>query len=88
MAKAFQRYENAKQQVKTYEVDILPDAKASLDLVTAGYKAGELGYFILLTSQRTYFQTNLSYLESLRELNRERAIIDGQLLTTSLGESE
>lgn len=88
LAKAFQRYENAKQQVKTYEVDILPDAKASLDLVTAGYKAGELGYFILLTSQRTYFQTNLSYLESLRELNRERAIIDGQLLTTSLGESE
>lgn len=88
LAKAFQRYENAKQQVKSYELDILPDAKASLDLVTAGYTAGEFGYFILLTSQRTYFQTNLAYLESLRELNRERAIIDGLLLTTSLGDSE
>jgi len=88
LAKAFQRYENAKQQVKTYETDILPDANASLELVTAGYKEGEFGYFILLTAQRTFFQTNLSYLESLRELNRESALIDGLLLTSGPGEPE
>lgn len=84
----FQRYENAKQQVQAYKRDILPDAKSSLDLVTAGYREGEFGYLALLTSQRTFFQTNLLYLESLRELKRQRALIDGMLLTNSLAETE
>jgi cobalt-zinc-cadmium efflux system outer membrane protein len=88
LAAAFQRYQNANQQVQTYERDILPDAKASLDLVTAGYREGEFGYLALLTSQRTFFQTNLSYLEALRELKRQRALIDGLLLADSLSEAE
>jgi cobalt-zinc-cadmium efflux system outer membrane protein len=88
LAAAFQRYQNAKQQVQTYERDILPDAKASLDLVNAGYREGEFGYLALLTSQRTFFQTNLSYLDALRELKRQHALIDGMLLGDSLTEAE
>jgi outer membrane protein, heavy metal efflux system len=84
LAITFQYYENARQQVATYEETILPDANSSLDLVTRGYQAGEFGYLMLLTSQRTYFQTNLSYLESLRELCRQRTLIEGLLLVDSL----
>lgn len=84
LATAYQRYANARQQVDTYKRDILPDAQSSLDLVTNGYKQGEFGFLTLLTSQRTFFQTNLAYLESLRQLRESRAAIDGMLLSDSL----
>lgn len=88
LATAYQRYANAKQQVDRYKREILPDAQSSLDLVTNGYKQGEFGFLTLLTSQRTFFQTNLAYLESLRQLRESRAAIDGMLLTGSLGTEE
>jgi cobalt-zinc-cadmium efflux system outer membrane protein len=84
LASTYQRYANAKQQVDTYKSDILPDAKSSLDLVNNGYKQGEFKYLALLTSQRTFFQTNLLYLESLQELRRSSTEIEGFLLTDSL----
>lgn len=64
----FERYQNAQQQVERYEKEILPNAKETLDLMRASYQAGEVGYLNMLTAQRTFFQTNLFYLESLREL--------------------
>jgi cobalt-zinc-cadmium efflux system outer membrane protein len=84
LASSYQRYANARQQVEIYRKDILPDANSSLDLVTQGYQQGEFGYLALLTAQRTYFQTNLAYLESLRELQQASALIDGMLLSESL----
>ena len=66
LAVAFERYSNARQQVDRYESEILKDAQSSLDLVNSAYKQGEFGYLLLLTAQRTYFQTNLAYLDSLR----------------------
>jgi cobalt-zinc-cadmium efflux system outer membrane protein len=88
LATEYQRYANAKQQVQTYRRDILPDAKSSLDLVTAGYQQGELGYLALLTAQRTFFQTNLAYLDSLRELQQSIALINGMLLSESLSQGD
>jgi hypothetical protein len=41
-----------------------------------------------LTSHRTYFQTNLAYLESARELRESAIAIDGLLLTDSLTATE
>jgi cobalt-zinc-cadmium efflux system outer membrane protein len=84
LAIVFQRYANARQQVETYRKEILPDAQSSLDLVSEGYRQGEFGYLILLTSQRTFFQTNLAYLESLRQLRESQAAVDNLLLTDSL----
>ena len=54
--------------MERYEKEILPNAKETLDLMRASYQAGEVGYLNMLTAQRTFFQTNLFYLESLREL--------------------
>jgi cobalt-zinc-cadmium efflux system outer membrane protein len=84
LAIVFQRYANARQQVETYRRQILPDAQSSLDLVNEGYRQGEFAYLTLLTAQRTFFQTNLAYLESLRQLRESQAAVDNLLLTDSL----
>jgi cobalt-zinc-cadmium efflux system outer membrane protein len=84
LAIAFERYANAQQQVQQYADAILPDAAESLKLVREAYSSGQIGYLQLLTSQRTYFQANLAYLEALRELRQSVAVIDGLLLIDSL----
>jgi cobalt-zinc-cadmium efflux system outer membrane protein len=84
LAVAYERYANSRHQVERYQQNILPDAQASLDLVNEAYHQGEYGYLILLTTQRTYFQTNLAYLDALRQLRESTVEIDGFLLRGSL----
>ena len=60
-------------------------AEESLGLTQKGYQAGELAFLNLLDAQRTYFRTNLQYLETLRELRTTTAEIEGLLLRDSLG---
>jgi cobalt-zinc-cadmium efflux system outer membrane protein len=81
LAPVFERYRNAKQQVERYREDILPNAKETLDLIQASYEAGESNYLALLTAQRTYFQTNLAYLDALRELWSAIWEMEGLLVT-------
>ncbi|MBN1912552.1 MAG: TolC family protein [Pirellulales bacterium] len=85
LAVAYRRYRNARQQTKRYQATILPQAKKSLDLVTTGYEHGQVEYLMLLTTQRTYYQVNLSYLSALQELRTSLAVIEGQLLSGGLG---
>ncbi len=85
LAEAFQRYENARQQVERYSQNVLPTAKESLDLIVAGYRQGEFPYLTLLTAQRTYFRVNLTYLESLRALRTSTIAIEGLMLSGGLG---
>jgi len=84
LAEVFRRYASAGQQVEKYRGTILPDAKDTLDLVATGYQQGEFSYLKLLTAQRTYFQSNLSYLESLLQLKSAQVQIEGLLLSESL----
>lgn len=84
LAPVFERYSVARQQAERYAQDILPKAQESLDLAQAAYRAGELGYISLLTAQRTFAHTNLSYLDSLRDLWSASLEIEGLLLTGSL----
>ena len=88
LAVVFEQYTNARYQVEKYTQDILPNAKASLDLVISGYQQGEFNYLTLLTAQRTYFQANVAYLEALRELRSAAATIEGNLLADSLQEGK
>ena len=88
LASAYQRYANARQQVANYRADILPDVKTALDLVSNGYRKGEIGYSVMLTAQRTYFQTNLAYLDSVVQLRESSELIDGLLLSESLRAEE
>jgi outer membrane protein, heavy metal efflux system len=84
LAEVFQQYTTALYQVEKYTRDILPKAQASLTLTTSGYRQGEYGYLSLLMAQRTYFQTNLIYLDALRELRTAATAIEGNLLSGSL----
>jgi len=84
LAVVFEQYTNARFQVDKYQRDIVPNAEASLKLTTSGYKQGEYSYLSLLTAQRTFFQTNLTYLDALRELRAAATTIEGNLLSDSL----
>jgi cobalt-zinc-cadmium efflux system outer membrane protein len=84
LAPVFERYANARYHVQRYREAILPAAQESLDLTRKLYEGGEATFLSLLTSQRTFSQTNLNYLESLRELRIAEAEIDGFLLRDSL----
>jgi cobalt-zinc-cadmium efflux system outer membrane protein len=88
LAAAFEEYANAKEQTAQYAAQILPNAKASLDLVIAGYRQGEFDYLKLLTAQRTYFQANLEYLESLRKYRTSVVAMEGLLLSGGLDRNE
>jgi cobalt-zinc-cadmium efflux system outer membrane protein len=70
--------------VQRYRQSILPAAQESLELTRKSYQVGEIGFIDLLTAQRTYFQTSLTYLESLQVLRLAEAEIDGYLLQDSL----
>lgn len=86
LAAAHQRYRSAQNQVEQYsrKGGIVANAQRTLELVRAGYQAEEFDIVDLLTAQRTYFQTNLAYLDSLRELFVSAMEIRGLLLRDSL----
>lgn len=84
LAPTFERYANARYQVERYQSRLLPAAKESLDLNRRTYEAGEASYLGLLTAQRTFFQTNINYLDAVRDLRVSEALLDGLLLSGSL----
>ena len=84
LALAYENYANARNQVDMFSRQILPDARASLELVSSGFRQQQFGFLTLLTAQRTYSQANLAYLQALQELNANRIAIEGLLLTGSL----
>jgi len=86
LAPAFERYENSRFQVERYRTTILPAASESLDLMRKTYEAGETNYVSFLVAQRTYFQTNINYLEAIQVLRISEAEIEGFLLSNSLQE--
>lgn len=84
LALEFREYSNAQTRAHTYAEQILPKADQTFDLVRRGYAAGEVGYLELLTAQRTYAETNLTYLDALDALWESWTRIDGMLLDGSL----
>jgi len=85
LAVAYRRYANARQQADRYRQRMIPKARKSLELVTRGYEMGQVKYLTLLTAQQTHLQVNLAYLDSLQEFRASAAVINGQLLSGSLG---
>jgi hypothetical protein len=52
--------------------------------LSSAYRSGEPNFIVLLTAQRTYFNTNLAYYTAVRDLWESSVTIDGLLLTESL----
>jgi len=88
LAAVFEQYASSRYQAEKFNREILLHARESLELAAKGYREGEYNYLFLLTAQRTYFQTNLAYLDSVRELRSAAAAIEGYLLSGSLKAGE
>lgn len=84
LAEAYQRYEVAKTQVELYRDEILPKSEESLRLTTAGYRAGEIDFFRVLTARRTYTDNEVAYVRALAQLRVAQVEIEGLLLTGGL----
>jgi cobalt-zinc-cadmium efflux system outer membrane protein len=84
LADVFKQYLNARQETEQYKTVIVPDAKASLQLVQSGYQQGEFGFLELLTAQRTYTRVSLASLHSARQLFQSQTQVEGLLLTGAL----
>lgn len=69
LKKNFNSYNVERKRVIEYMDKILPKAEESLKLITTGYKEGEFDYIDLLDAQRTWAETRISYIESLKSLN-------------------
>jgi cobalt-zinc-cadmium efflux system outer membrane protein len=86
LANAYGRYLQAKLQVDIYSEEILPQAKRTFELISEGYRQGEVDFVSFLTAQRTYFDANLAYVSGLKQLWREHNLIQGLLLSASLSQ--
>jgi len=84
-AATLERYANASAEAERYKTSIVPDAKESLQLLSDVYKAeGRIDFVRLLIAQKTNFQTQIDYLNALRDWWEAKLEIDGLLLTGGL----
>lgn len=84
LAVVSREYDSAMAAVRKYETEILPKSKDSLELTESLYRAGEIDFLQTFLVRRTWFESNLRYLQSLSELAQARAKIDGFLLEGGL----
>lgn len=87
LAQVSQEYDSANFAVQRFEQQILPKAQETLDLAEKAYEAGEFSFIQTLIARRTYFDTNLNYLDSLGSLAQSQAKVDGLLLTGALDQT-
>jgi cobalt-zinc-cadmium efflux system outer membrane protein len=88
LAGSFRQYQSLRHQADQLKKEILPRAKENLDLTLAGYKAGRFDFSRVLTARQLYFQSNLTYIDSLTELRKTATEIDGLQLTGGLNPAE
>jgi len=86
LAGVAREYDSARVAVERYEQQILPKAKQTLDQAERAYGSGEFSFNEILTVRRTYYNTNLQYIDALGKLAKAHAQIDGLLLTGGLDE--
>ena len=84
LKKNFNSYNVERRRVVEFRDKILPKAEESLKLIERGYKEGEFNYIDLLDAQRTWAETRISYIESLKNLNLLIADIE-RLSVTKIG---
>lgn len=84
LAAAFREYQKSRNQVTRYRDDILPTAEENLKLTEEGYRQGEFDLLRVLTARRSYFETNLAYVNSLVSLRQADVAITGLLLSGGL----
>lgn len=80
LAAALRDYATARERAMRYADKVLPTARETLQMMTAGYQDGEIDYLQVLTIQQTYAQQNLAYLDNVEMAWKKWAEIDGLLV--------
>ena len=65
MADAAGRYRIADQQVRRYELKIIPKAREGVKIMQEGFAQGQFDFLRLLQTQRALVDSNLGYIEAL-----------------------
>ncbi len=84
LAQVSQEFDSAAVAVQRYQDTILPKADETLRLSERAYSAGEFDFLQVLIVRRTFFESNLRYVDALAGLAQAHAKIDGLLLTGGL----
>ncbi len=84
LASIYGDYQAACEQTKAYTDEMLPKAKETLDLVTEGYREGEVSFLQLLAAQQTTIDLTTQYLQILKTRWISQQKIEGMLLDNSL----
>ena len=84
LAVVSKEYDTATAAIDVYSNNILPSALESMDLANQAYKAGEVGFVQILFARKTYFDTNLQFVNAQSQLAAAQAKIDGFVLTGAL----
>lgn len=87
LALAARDYDSAAITVNQYQGVILPKASETLSLSEQAYEVGEVNFLQLLIVRRTYFESNLSFVEAQARLAESQTLVDGMLLSGGLDES-
>lgn len=86
LANVSREYDSALAAVRRYDLEILPRSEESLNLSEQVYRAGEIEFLQVFLVRKTYFESNLRYIDALSELAQSRARIEGQLLEGGLNQ--
>jgi outer membrane protein, heavy metal efflux system len=84
LAEVSAQYDSALAAVTNYASEILPNAEESMRLAELAYKAGETNFIQVLVARRTYFDSNLQYVQAQGQLAQARAMVDGYVLSGGL----
>lgn len=76
---ALNRYRQANEQVRTYEVELLPRTKESLELTQQLYEKGQADFLDVLAVQRTLQEVNLNFIDALESRAAAAADLGGLL---------
>ena len=67
---AFQQYNQNMSQYNYYKTNALPNAEIIISTATLGFKSGDIGYIEYLQSLQTATDVQLSYLQSVNQINQ------------------
>jgi cobalt-zinc-cadmium efflux system outer membrane protein len=77
-------YDSSLAAVIKYGQEILPNAAESLKLAEQAYEAGETSFVQVLVARRTYFDSNLQFVQAQSQLAQASSKVDGYVLTGGL----
>ncbi len=84
MARAAQEFDASLASVNQYKQEILPQVEESLTLSEEAYRAGELNFLQVLVVRRSYYDSNIRFIQARAQLAQASAKVDGLLLSGGL----